>query len=250
MNDVWKLVLALVGAAGCAVFMFVGVLSFAFAASTAVVVGVRHMLVTSEPMALAVAEIEAELGAPVEVGWLVFGHVWINEAALSFPVTTPTASGTASLAATVDEGTWQLEELVIELDDSPAVVVLAGSGVAAIEGWSCPPALAGGHAVGFGPRIDPPNTLAVTCPAQGHHLDRSVSKAVLVQHRCCAGIEPLPVGETCRIAPAGDPWSEPAWEYVFEVEPGMGEIVCDRIVKPDGTDGVVCGPRPQRYPSL
>ncbi|MEZ5302769.1 MAG: cytochrome c oxidase assembly factor Coa1 family protein [Verrucomicrobiales bacterium] len=74
----------------------------------------------------------AELGSPVEQGWMVGGNINLanadGHADLHYPVSGPSGSGSARILATRSANLWTFDEITVTIDGSGKVIDVLNSG--------------------------------------------------------------------------------------------------------------------------
>ena len=79
-------------------------------------------------IATAHPDVIAELGEPIETGWLTQSQIQINNgqgsAGMYIPLTGPNGSATVRVKATKTDGVWSFDKLEVRLDDAGDVIDL------------------------------------------------------------------------------------------------------------------------------
>ncbi|MEP6672845.1 MAG: cytochrome c oxidase assembly factor Coa1 family protein [Chthoniobacter sp.] len=117
----------LIGCGGC-----LGLMVLALIGGGAIFMGVLKIIKSSGPYQTAVAgataspEVQAELGTPIEPGFMPQGNVNTNDsggtstgtADLTIPLKGPKASGSLHYAATKDGGDWVVSDFTVTVEGS------------------------------------------------------------------------------------------------------------------------------------
>lgn len=124
----------LLGCGGCLTLIVLG-----FLAGGAIFYGVMKVIKSTEPYQTALAgatnspEVQAELGTPIQPGFMVQGAVNSNisggttteTADLTIPLKGPKAAGRVHYAATKSDGKWDVRDFTVTVDGTNKTIPLA-----------------------------------------------------------------------------------------------------------------------------